>query len=135
MNEPTEISAPRQLCLHCLAPNDVAADFCAQCRASLTSFAATAPLECAFAEGAVCRFAAERPRRLIVVLGIWLIFGMLMLFGVGRCAVEFSQSEPLVQKIIVSMFGLAMAAVSLAMIWKTTQNFIARNKAESPNAV
>ncbi|HEY3857053.1 MAG TPA: zinc ribbon domain-containing protein [Verrucomicrobiae bacterium] len=132
MSEPTENSEARQLCLHCMSPNDVAANFCAHCNAPLTSYAATGPMECLYAEGMACRFAAEQPRKLIVVLGVWLIFGPATLFSLERCAVGFSQNQPLLQTIVVAILGLAMAAISLAIIWKTTRNYIARNKMESP---
>jgi ribosomal protein L40E len=85
MNDPihSEAEPERQLCISCVAPNDPAAHFCVKCGAPLTSYAATAPFEHLFAEGHVYRQAAERPQRLIVVLGIWLIFGGLALTGIG----------------------------------------------------
>jgi ribosomal protein L40E len=71
----------KQLCLSCLFPNTTSANFCAKCGAPLSSYAATGPFEHLFAEGYVYREAAEKPRSLIVVLGIWLIFGFMALTG------------------------------------------------------
>jgi di/tricarboxylate transporter len=111
-----------------MAPNEVSANFCANCRAPLSSYASTGPVEHLFAEGAVYRQAAERPRKFVVVLGVWLLFGMMLLVGLWRCIFGSSQDEPLVPRIIVSLFGLAVVAVSGAMIWKTTRNYLALSR-------
>ena len=72
-------SEPReeQLCTSCAAPNEPTADFCVKCGAPLSSFSMIAPFERLFAEGFIYRQAADRPRSLITVLGIWFIFGMM----------------------------------------------------------
>src|SRR5687768_8487210 len=74
-------SDEKQLCLGCIFPNDLPAHFCARCGTPMTAYAATGPFESLFAEGHVYRQAADRPRSLVVVLGIWLIFGPMALAG------------------------------------------------------
>ena len=68
-------------CLQCgyKIPDDD--PFCAKCGAPMSSYAATSPFESLFAEGHVYRQAAERPRSFVVVLGIWIIFGMMAMAG------------------------------------------------------
>jgi hypothetical protein len=117
-----------QLCISCMAPNEVTANFCANCRAPLSSYASTGPFEHIFAEGAVYRQAANRPRKLIVVLGVWLLFGVMFLAGLWRCIFGLSQDEVLGTRIIVSLFGFAVVVVSGAMIWKTARNYLAQSK-------
>ena len=110
----------KALCTSCMAPNEPSAHFCAKCGAPMTSYAATGPFESVFAEGHVYRQAAERPRTLVVVLGIWLIFGMIALAG---ATMLFLGRESGIESVIVGTFLLP---VSLLIIWKTTKNYLAR---------
>ena len=66
----------RELCPSCLAPNAPGAHFCSDCGAPLSSYAATAPFVSLFAEGHAYRQAVEKPRSWIVLLGIWMLFGL-----------------------------------------------------------
>ncbi len=117
-------SDEKQLCVSCMFPNEPAAHFCAKCGAPLTSYAATGPFEHLFAEGHAYRQAAERPRSFIVVLGIWLIFGMMALAG---AALLFIGREVGIEYIVVGAFLLP---ISLVMIWKTTRSYLARPRQE-----
>lgn len=110
----------KALCVSCMAPNEASAHFCVKCGAPMSSYAATGPFESVFAEGHVYRQAAERPRSLIVVLGIWLIFGMI---AVGGAMMLFLGRETGLEYMIMGAFLLP---VSLVMIWKTTKNYLGR---------
>jgi hypothetical protein len=105
-------------------PNDPAAHFCAKCGAPLTSYAATGPFESLFAEGHVYRQAAERPRSMVVVLGVWLIFGMIALAGLVFVFMGRDMG------IGYTAFGALMLAFSVVLIWKTTRNYLARGKTD-----
>ena len=127
-----------QLCTSCAAPNEPTADFCIKCGAPLSSFSMIAPFERMFAEGFIYRQAANRPRSLITVLGVWLIFGMLALGGLIMMVLPFqSTGGGLIAIIVTVVFGAAMLAVSFVMIWKTTRNYLTRNvtdrKADASN--
>ncbi len=114
----------RQLCVSCAAPNHPSAHFCIKCGAPLSSYASTGPFESLFAEGAVYREAAPRPRSLVVVLGVWLIFGTLGLAGlvmvwIGRdIGLQYTA------------FGAIMLALSVVLVWKSTRNYLARPKTD-----
>jgi hypothetical protein len=112
----------KQLCVGCLFPNEPLAHFCVKCGAPLSSYAATAPLESRFAEGYAFRAAAERPRSLIVVLGVWLFFGMLAFSGIG--IFFLGHNLGIVLQIICGFIG----AISVALIWKTTRNYFFKGK-------
>jgi hypothetical protein len=114
----------QQLCVSCMAPNEPAANFCAKCGAPLTSYASTGPFEPLFAEGAVYRQAAERPRSWVVVLGVWLIFGTMASGGVLWVAISRDSS------FLFAIPGAGLVAVSVVMIWKTTRNYLARKQVE-----
>ena len=110
----------KALCTSCMAPNEPSAHFCAKCGAPMSPYAATDPFESVFAEGHVYRQAAERPRSIIVVLGIWLTFGMIAVAG---AMMLFLGREIGIEYLIAGAFLLP---VSLLMIWKTTKNYLAR---------
>jgi hypothetical protein len=76
-------SDEKQLCTSCMTPNEPTAHFCIKCGAPLSSFATFAPFERLFAEGFIYRQAVDSPRKMIVVLGIWLIFGTIGLSGIA----------------------------------------------------
>ena len=112
---------------NCMAPNEPSAHFCTKCGAPLSSYASTGPFESLFAEGAVYRQAAGRPRKLIVVLGVWLIFIPMMLSGLAILNAGFG--------FFGALGGVAIIAVSGAMIWKTTRNYLAWKQAHKRGAV
>jgi len=125
LSEPNE----EQLCTSCATANEPTADFCIKCGAPLSSFSMIAPFERMFAEGFIYRQAANHPRSLITVLGVWLIFGMLALVGLVVMVLPFqSRGGGLVAIIVTVVFGAAMIAVSFVMIWKTTRNYFTRNE-------
>ncbi len=108
-----------------MAPNEVSANFCAECGAPLTSYASTGPFEHLFAEGAAYRQAATRPRKLIVVVGVWLIFGAAILTGVEMLSGFGMFNETLVARLFQAPVGVALIGVSAVMIWKTTRSYLA----------
>lgn len=108
------------LCLGCLTPNQSSANFCTKCGAPMTSYAATGPFEHLFAEGHVYRQAAEKPKNLMVVLGVWFIFGFIGIAGLFIAILGFDSNVSSV------LFGTFMLAASLAMIWRTTRSYLAR---------
>lgn len=125
--EPATDGDEKQLCVSCMAPNEPSAHFCAKCRAPLSSYASTGPFESVFAEGAVYRQAAERPRSLIVVLGVWLIFGIIGLAGLVMIVMGRDMG------IGTMAFGACMLAISVALIWKSTRNYLARPRSDKPH--
>lgn len=117
-----------QLCVSCTAPNEPSAHFCAKCGAPLSSYASTGPFESLFAEGSVYRQAAERPQKLVVVLGVWLIFGTMALGGLFIGGLSFNAGTW--GRLVGILIGVALVAVSATMIWKTTRNYLARKKTD-----
>ena len=116
---PSEADAPEhQLCVRCVAPNDPGSHFCVQCGAPLSPYASTGPFESVFAEGAVYREAAQHPTKLIVVLGMWLIFGTMFCVGVFIALIAFD----LPGRALGALFSVG----SLIMLWRTTRSYIAR---------
>lgn len=80
------------------------------------------PFERLLAEGFIYRRAAEQPRRLITVIGIWVLFGV-----PGLTCLLFAAMSDVPEMAGTAVLGI-MPIISLAMIWKTTRNYINRKK-------
>jgi len=111
----------RELCRICLEPNEPGATFCKDCGAPLSSYAATGPFESIFTEGHVYRQAAQRPEKLIVLLGMWLIFGFVDVVGFFVFALNSGKYE--YESAWFRLFGLMIAGIASAILWRTTRNF------------
>lgn len=86
----------------------------------MTSYAATAPFESLFAEGHLYRAAVATPRNLVVVLGIWLIFGAMGMGGMTLIGLGLSRSN----ESFLPLLGLFPLAISIWVIFKTARNYI-----------
>jgi len=86
----------------------------------MSSYAATGPFEHLFAEGHVYRQATEKPRKFIVVLGVWIIFGMM---AIGGAAMLLIGRNTGIQNVVA---GALILPISLIMIWKTTRSYLTR---------
>ena len=115
-------SGEKQLCVKCMFPNDPLAHFCGKCGAPLSPYAATGPFESVFAEAHVYRQASESPRNVIVLLGVWLMFGTLALAGLTLLVISRSMG------IIPGAMGAFFLMISLDMLWKTTRNYMRKGK-------
>ena len=113
----------QQLCVSCTAPNDPEAHFCLKCGAPLTAYSATGPLERILAEGFIYRQASERPRKLIVVLGVWMIFGVMSMQGFVIAWVGWELG------FVGLVSGVLLMAVAIIIIAKTTLNYLSRRDA------
>lgn len=115
----TDAEPARPLCLSCATPNDPVANFCEHCGAPMTSYASTGPFESLFSEGRAYREAADHPRSLVVVLGVWLLFGVMFLGGL------LLTTPAMKGNYLMAIPGALLMGVSLMMLVKTTRNFIA----------
>lgn len=111
-----------QLCTSCGSPNSPSAHFCVSCGAPLSSYAGTGPFESTLAEGFIYRQATARPRSLIVVIGMRLMFGSMALAGAITIVVRAGT--------ISEIIGAAVAAISVITLWKTTGNYLTGKKAD-----
>lgn len=123
MDTQLELSAPqvRQLCTSCAAPNEPSADFCVKCGAPISWYSKIGPFESIFAQGFILREAAWQPRRLIVVVGIWLIF--LPQAFAGLVGIHVGGTFPI-------LFGSGGFLISIAIILKTTWNYLDQKPAK-----
>lgn len=107
----------RQLCLTCLEPNDLSALHCVKCGEPTASRADTDG-QCSY--DACCR-AVERPRSRMVVLGIWLLFGLNVPFALFGIVMAWRKGAEGLPMAALCLFVLATSSV---IVWRTTRNYL-----------
>jgi hypothetical protein len=130
MNTSVESEEERQLCISCLAPNFSDAHFCEKCGAPLDSYAATAPFEQIFAQGHAFRSATTGKPKLVVMIGMWLLFlpSILILFVQFR--LYYTEQFPIFPTILIS---LPYAIIGSALIFHTTKNYLKKTSDNTSN--
>jgi hypothetical protein len=111
------------LCPACLAELTAGCGFCPQCAAPVTPTVAISPFERIFSEGYIYRQAVAAPRKLIVVIGIWLVFLPLFLSG-GMMLVwdTFSREMPMLY-----VFGAVFTSIIGGLgLFQVTRNYLRR---------
>ena len=113
----------RPVCPHCLEINDSDSPSCLRCGGPLLPIATVGPYERIATEGFVLREAATRPKRLIVVVGIWLLcFPIVIVSAISVF------SEP-----CAGLVSLLIAIIPAILIFKTTQNYLRHRRSEMLN--
>ncbi len=112
------------LCPNCAAANVPEADFCARCRAPLSTMSTIDPLRSTLAEGFVYRQAVEGTSKPIVLVGIWLIFLPGMVVGLLQTINAPERSA----------FGLGrwavVSALGVGVLYRTTASFLRKRREE-----
>ncbi len=142
--EPEAASRLQQndLCPHCVKPIARFDHFCPHCGGPVTAHAAIDPLGQVYAQGyAYLQATTSDKPKFIVVLGIWLIFGPLVLFGlVGLFWISMDTSrgisllanpgglaqpvgENLFFNLLVLLLGASMISLHLWIIWAVTRHY------------
>ncbi len=126
------------VCPHCMTANDPLADFCAQCGAPLTSLATMDPYKNIFAQGWAYRRAAARPTSWVVVLGMWLIFGPMVL--TCSCSMIMTPyawlgtAQDPISTVVYMLLGLAILALYAAILYRVTSRFISQRSRSRDHA-
>jgi len=108
------------VCHKCLHENEAIRDFCQNCGATIGMFTTISPFKKIHAEGNAYCEASSNPTKLIVVIGIWMLFlpgAALFLYAIYTIITEQAWDKDLV-------WFLLYGAISIAMLSKTTINFI-----------
>ena len=112
------------LCTSCLHPNDPGAKYCQSCGAPLGPTAAWGPWEQTQAEGFAIRQATttERPR-LILVLGIWLIFFPILIGSALLLCMTVKDTGWEVGDKVTMVICLGFLVLSTALLYRSTANY------------
>jgi hypothetical protein len=117
------------LCPACLAELTAGCGFCPQCGAPVTPTAAISPFERIFSEGYIYRQAVASPRKLIVVVGAWLLFLPLFLCGVVMLGwgLFFKHANPF-EHVIAGLFFFIAGGLGL---FHVTRNYLRRPRSSA----
>jgi hypothetical protein len=127
------------LCLHCAEELIGHVQFCPKCGCPATPEAASMPYESVLARGFAFREGSTRPRKLVVVIGVWLLVGPTFLVFSGFLVAvllnvrDFFDRPPQGIEGFIGLFlGLALivalAAISGALLFKTTVNYVKQRR-------
>lgn len=120
---------PTPVCPHCLASITERDHFCPKCAGPITAIASTDPIGSIHATGWVYINAADRPTRLLHVIGMWLLFGPHLIVFVGLSAVALvggghaGHSNSLGERLWALLCLLALGFVSYKLLWRTTRRY------------
>jgi hypothetical protein len=140
LNDPDAVEKPlgNPICLHCAAELIGYVQFCPKCGCPVTPEAVSMPYESVLARGFAAREGSSRPRKLIVVIGMWLMFGPMfaMLASVFVTMLVVSQGVAWQAErrgeIPGILLGLAvsagLAAIPGALLYKTTKNHVKQRR-------
>ena len=110
------------VCFSCMRPNDADARFCQYCNTPISQGSSNDPLQLAHTEGLIYRRAVESKPKLVVVLGVWIIFfpGVIAsLIGVPLIAFEGQGTIGFV----LFWLGIITGGFSFLMLYKVTKNY------------
>ncbi|WP_131990057.1 zinc finger Ran-binding domain-containing protein [Chthoniobacter flavus] len=109
------------VCPKCLFSNSATAAFCAACGAPIGMVANVDPLQHIYAEGFGYRSAVDGPPKLIILIGMWLLFGPL---AVGAVSMIIAGGRELLSTIP----WIAMFLCSIAVLYRVTRNYIVKSR-------
>jgi len=130
----------RPLCPNCLAVNEPLAHFCCKCGTPMTSHAEIDPLGRIYAMGDTWWKATRRPSSPIILVGMWLIFGvpvfmlLILLPSVLSEAYGISIREVTLGGIFGMVVILALIGVYAAVLIKATKNYFRRRAPKTNGA-
>lgn len=103
-----------------MAENEEEAAFCRQCGNPIGDTSSLDPLKRIQGQGWIYRRAAASPYRLLIVVGMWLIF-LPMAFMAYPFAFARSHDTGDLPGVV---FGCLIGMIALAVLWKVTANYI-----------
>ena len=129
MSTQPDLDAPkaeRSVCPNCLLDNSSTAAFCTRCGAPIGMVANIDPMQSIQSEGFGYRSATEGPPKLIVLVGMWLLFVPLLLLA--PFAWLSGDAHNLPQTCFFTLFALLAAAI----LFRTTRNYVVKSRPAQP---
>lgn len=111
------------VCYSCLQPNEIDRNICKFCNAPISQNSSNDPLQIAYGEGMVYRKATESKPKMIIVLGIWLLFFPAFIFG-AYTAIETVLTQSGSVGFVLFWLMFAIAVFSFVMLYKVTKNYL-----------
>jgi len=129
-NSAEKITSQLVVCPNCLEENEPYQHFCKNCGAPLSPISTVGPLERTLSDGFMYRQAVSGRRKLIVVIGIWIMFLPTFIFSLYLLVLFLiSYFDGLLEQIGLAIGTLILGLVSFTILFRTTKNhLIARRK-------
>jgi hypothetical protein len=117
------------VCPHCVRPIAAQHHFCPHCNAPLTSYATSGPYEQVLSQGYSMRSGVARPANVLVVFGMWLIFGPTLIIAViSAGGLLLVWPENMTQHDAARGVGLIISGgwivLAATILFKTTRNYL-----------
>lgn len=116
------------VCLSCLKENDSAAVYCRYCNSALQVTNNPDPIQKLSHEGVVYSKAVEGKPKLVVLIGVWLLFFPVLIFSLITAVSMAFEGERGSSGFIFFWFLVISAFFSLTMIYKVTKNYFKSKK-------
>lgn len=111
------------VCLTCLKENDGAAVYCRYCNSALSLTDNPDPLQKLSLEGVVYSKAVEGKPKLVVIIGVWLLFFPVLVFSsIAAVSMAFEGERGSIGFVLFWLLVVS-AFFSLTMIYKVTKNY------------
>lgn len=108
------------VCPKCLLRNSASVAFCADCGAPIGKVANVDPMQQIYAEGFGYRSAVEGPPKLIILIGMWLLFGPMAVIAVSM--IIAGRGELLSTMPLILMF-----LCSTAILYRVSRSYIVKS--------
>ena len=112
------------LCVYCLCPNRPDAYWCERCGAPLGATATFGPLESALAVGFAYRAAVRGRPKFFVLLSVWVLCFPSLLANAVTLSIVISSGADLFVGTIELCLCIIGGAVSAAMLYQVTNNYL-----------
>ena len=110
-------------CPSCLTENNTSADFCSECGHPIGNFVNLDPVDQIQSQGHLFMEATNNPRSLIIIVGLWLYFGIAII-GVSLFLFFSNQDLPF----MLNLFLIGIAILGGLILHKATKNYLNRKK-------
>ena len=114
-------------CPSCQALNDRLENFCGGCGAPIGATATLDPVSTIHAEGFMLRKAVEGPPRIIVLIGVWIMFLPMLVVSAGMdiyLALNFRG----LGNFVFFWVGAGLMFISGVVLYRVTRNYIVRRR-------
>ena len=113
------------VCPACFRPNPSGADFCQHCGRPMSIIATHGPLEQVYTQGWLYRRGVSGSPRLVPLIGMWLIFGPVLLLMPALVYRYAAEGVPIALALpLVAVFGVPSAII----LYRTTRNHVVKRR-------
>lgn len=119
------------LCTSCLQENDFGAVYCRHCNAALGLTENPDPLQRLSHEGVVYSKAVEGKPKLVVLIGVWLMFAPVFVVSAFSAVSLIFEGEGGSLSFVLFWVLVVSAFFSLTMVYKVTKNYYKSREKEN----